>query len=366
MTPIQIYEFLRRDVIGQDKALREMAVAIYKHLSEHSTGNVLMIGNSGTGKTTIMRAVERFFAEAKDYERFSTIIRINANLVADLASRGQQSNIVMDRLAREAANLLGEKADLETLREYVSHGIVCVDEVDKIRAVVGGEPSVKGITAQDSLLTLMENEHVQVELRYFEAGRWHTQVEPINTEHILFVAGGAFEELYDQVLQRVTKESGIDKFYKLMPSADGSYKRQFVFNLGEHLMQEDIFSYGMTPQFLSRFDSVMMLEDLGAADLLVIFRDTADAIWPQAVAYFRNMGITLSITDEAALRIADIAAGKNRLGARALREVFGTIIKRLEFDPAASGLLQERDGQQVLEITAEVVEAARPKKQGSE
>ena len=78
------------------------------------------------------------------------------------------------------------------------------------------------------------------------------------------------------------------------------------------------------------------------------------------------MGVTLSITDEAALHIADIAAGRNRLGARALREVFGTIIKRLEFDPAASGLLQEGDGQQVLQITTDVVEAARPIKQGSE
>ena len=361
MTPTQIYESLRRDVIGQDQALHQMAVAIYKHLIEHSTGNVLMIGNSGTGKTTIMRAVERFFSEAAGYEKFSTIIRINANLVADLANRGQQSNVVMDRLARHASDLLGEKADLETLREYVAHGIVCVDEVDKIRAVVGGEPSIKGINAQDSLLTLMENEHVQVELRYFESGRWHSQVEPVNTGHVLFVAGGAFEDLYDQVLQRVTKHSGVDKFYKQVLGADGNYKRHFVFKLSEHLTQEDIFLYGMSPQFLSRFDSMVMLGDLRPAHLVEIFRDTADAIWPQAVEYFRHMGITLTITDEAAFLIADIAAGKNRLGARALHEVFGSIIKRLEFDPAASGLVQERDGRQVLEITTDVVEAARPK-----
>jgi len=360
MTPKQIYESLRRDVIGQDKALHDMAVAIYKHLIEHSTGNVLMIGNSGTGKTTIMRAVERFFSQAAGYEKFSTIIRINANLVADLANRGQQSNVVMDRLARHAADLLGEQADLETLREYVAHGIVCVDEIDKIRAVVGGEPNVKGIVAQDSLLTLMENEYVQVEMRYFESGRWHSQVEPVNTAHVLFVAGGAFEELYDQVFQRVTKTSGIDKFYKLVRGADGGYKRSFVFDLGEYLAQEDIFSYGMSPQFLSRFDSMIMLGDLGAAHLVEIFRDTADAIWPQAVDYFRHAGITLTITDEAAFHIADIASSRNRLGARALREVFGSIIKRLEFDPAASGLVQKRDGQQVLEITKEVVEAAQP------
>ena len=57
MTPKEIFTALGRDVIGQDRALREMAVAIYKHLIEHSVGNVLMIGNSGTGKTTIMRSV---------------------------------------------------------------------------------------------------------------------------------------------------------------------------------------------------------------------------------------------------------------------------------------------------------------------
>ena len=357
-TPKEIYDTLRQDVIGQDPALQNMAVAIYKHLIEHSVGNVLMIGNSGTGKTTIMRAVERFFSQARGHEKFSTIIRINANLVADLASRGQQSNIVMDRLARQAANILGEKANLETMRDYVAHGIVCVDEVDKIRAVVGGEPNVKGIVAQDSLLTLMENEHVQVEMPYFENGSWHSRVEPINTRHVLFVAGGAFEELYDQVFLRVTEKSGADKFYKLVRRADGSYDRSFVFDLGQHVKQEDIFAYGMTPQFLSRFDSVIMLGDLQAPHLVRIFRDTGDAIWPSAVEYFRHAGITLTITEDAAFLIADMAASRNRLGARALREVFGSVVKQLEFDPLATGLVREQDGKQVLEITKEVVAGA--------
>ncbi|MEA2079749.1 MAG: AAA family ATPase, partial [Pseudomonadota bacterium] len=203
---------MSEDVVGQEKALQDMSVAIYKHLIEHSVGNVLMIGNSGTGKTTIMHAAEQFFSQAQGFEKFSTIIRINANLVADLASRGKQTNVVMDRLARQAARILGEKAELETMRNYVAHGIVCVDEVDKIRAVVGDEPNVKGIVAQDSLLTLMENENVQVEIPYVEAGDWHTLTTPINTEHILFVAGGAFEELYDQVYNRASEKSGADSF----------------------------------------------------------------------------------------------------------------------------------------------------------
>ncbi len=360
MTPKEIFALLGHDVIGQDRALQDMSVAIYKHLIEHSVGNVLMIGNSGTGKTTIMRATEQFFAQAEGFEKFSTIIRINANLVADLASRGQQSNVVMDRLARQAAGILGEKADLETMRDYVSHGIVCVDEVDKIRAVVGGEPNVKGIVAQDSLLTLMENENVRVEMPYFEAGSWHSLTTPINTEHVLFVAGGAFEELYDQVFQRVSDKSGADGLWRLMPGADGKLERRFVFDFGNHLTQEDIFNYGMTPQFLSRFDSTVMLRDLSPPDLVTIFKDIPGAIWPIAVEYFKHSGITLTISDDVAYQIADIASRKNRLGARALREVFGTIIKRLEFDPLASGMVREQEGQQVLEITGEMVEAAQP------
>jgi ATP-dependent Clp protease ATP-binding subunit ClpX len=358
MTPKEIFTALGHDVIGQNQALREMAVAIYKHLIEHSVGNVLMIGNSGTGKTTIMRTVERFFSQADGFEKFSTIIRINANLVADLASRGKQSNVVMDRLARQAANILGEKADPETMREYIAHGIICVDEVDKIRAVVGGEPNVKGIVAQDSLLTLMENENVQVEMPYFDAGSWHSITIPINTAHVLFVAGGAFEELYDQVYYRVTEKSGTSKYWQLVPRADGTLERRFVFNFGSHLAHEDLFKYGMTPQFLARFDSIIMLGDLSAPDLIKIFQDTQDAIWPLAVDYFKHTGIDLTITEEAILLIADKAAEKNRLGARALREVFGKIVKRLEFDPFATGLIREQEGERNLEINKEVVETA--------
>jgi len=359
ISPRQILNDLSRDVIGQDQALQDMSVAMFKHLIEHSSRNVLMIGNSGTGKTTIMRSVERFFSQTEGFEKYSTIIRINANLVADLASRGKQTNIVMDRLARQAANILGESADLETMKAYVSHGIVCVDEVDKIRSVIGGEPNVKGIVAQDSLLTLMENEYIQVDMPYYAGGEWHTQTTTINTEHVFFVAGGAFEELYDQVYERVTKKSGADKFWRLEPRADGTLDRRFIFDLSRYMTQEDIFHYGMTPQFLSRFDSVVMLADLGASDLATIFKDTHGALWPAAVDYFKHAGISLTITEEAINTIADLAARKNRLGARALREVFGNIVKRLEFDPLATGLVREQQGKQVLEITKEVIDTAQ-------
>jgi ATP-dependent Clp protease ATP-binding subunit ClpX len=181
---------------------------------------------------------------------------------------------------------------------------------------------------------------------------------PVNTRHILFVAGGAFEELYDQVYLRVTKASGSDRFYQLVPGADGSLERRFVFEMARHVALEDIFNYGMTPQFLSRFAAIVILHDFTAPHLITIFRDIPGAIWPIAVDYFKKMGITLTITEEAVFLVADRAARENRLGARALNDVFGTIVKRLEFDPLASGLVREQDGQQVLEINRDMVEAA--------
>ncbi len=355
--PKDILKDLGKDVIAQDHALKEMSVAIYKHLIGHSAGNVLLIGNSGTGKTTIMKAAERFFRETKGFEKFSTIIRVNANVVADLAARGSQTNMILDRLAQTARQALGEKATLEKMRDYVSHGIVNLDEVDKIRASVGGEPNVKGIVAQDSLLTLLENENVVVELPYFDNG-WTSKSVPINTQHILFVAGGAFEELYNMVYDRVTEGSGLTNLWRLIPKADGTLERRVVFRMGDHMRFEDLFRYGMTPQFIARFDGVIMLHDLTAPDLIRIFTEIPGALFPIAKSFFAHNGIELKITPEAMRFIADRAAEQHRLGARALREVFGRIIKHYEFDPRGTGEVKQTPEGEVLEITRDAVKLA--------
>src|SRR5207248_4680262 len=91
---------------------------------------------------------------------------------------------------------LGAGTPIERLLESVEHGIVFIDEVDKIRAQVSGVPNVRGIVAQEALLTLMENENVQFDAEGATYG--------VNSAGILFVAGGAFEELYDNVLRRAT------------------------------------------------------------------------------------------------------------------------------------------------------------------
>src|SRR5947208_87537 len=194
LRPRDVFEELRRTVVGQDEAIREIAVALVKHLAGHPAPNILLIGNSGSGKTTLMRAVEQFLATKSELAEYANLIRINANVLAE--ERQGYGRAVLGRLHANARRVFGPDAPPEVIIGSVEHGIVFVDEVDKIRAVVSGEPNVRGIVAQEALLTLMENENIEFEID----GKVHN----INSSGVLFVAGGAFEELYESVLRRAT------------------------------------------------------------------------------------------------------------------------------------------------------------------
>ena len=113
-------------------------------------------------------------------------------------------------------------------------------------------------------------------------------------------------------------------------------REELQFKLRDWLKHEDLFEYGVTPQFLSRFDAVVLLEPLAADDLLRIFLTGADAGLRQSAAYFKSQGIKLEITEPAARRIAEEAARQPRLGARALKEAFRRVIRPYEFDPKSA------------------------------
>jgi ATP-dependent Clp protease ATP-binding subunit ClpX len=202
--------------------------------------------------------------------------------------------------------------------------------VDKIRAEVRGEPNVRGIVAQEALLTLMENENVEFEVD----GKTHA----VNSSGILFVAGGAFEELYDAVLRRATIGQDVAPMKPVVVvSASGEVREELPFHLRDYLKYDDLFRYGMTPQFVSRFESIIVLNDLGEPDLAKIFVEPEGSIFRTSRAYFQRFGIDLQITRGALIQIAWDAARQKRLGARALRETFRRVIRNLEFDPAAAG-----------------------------
>jgi ATP-dependent Clp protease ATP-binding subunit ClpX len=330
LRPRDIFEELRKSVVGQDEAIREISVALVKHLVGHPAPNILLIGNSGSGKTTLMRAVEHFLSTTPDLGTYANVVRLNANVLAE--QHQGYGKVVLGRLYQNAKKMLGPGAPPDRIIQAVQSGIVFIDEVDKVRANVSGEPNVRGIVAQEALLTLMENENVE-----FEADGW-TFV--INSSQILFVAGGAFEELYDSVLRRATLGQDVVPMKPVVVvSASGEVREELPFHLGDYLKYDDLFRYGMTPQFISRFESIVVLQDLGESDLARIFVEPEGSIFRTSREYFRRFGIDLQITRGALIAIAWDAARQKRLGARALRETYRRVIRALEFEPRDAGVL---------------------------
>ena len=361
LEPQDVFDELRKTVMGQDDALREVAVAVVKHLLGHSAGNILLIGNSGSGKTTLMRAVEQFLSSRTELSHASNVIRINANVLAD--ETGGYGGAVLSRLYQNAFKKLGPSSTIDDRVKWVERGIVFIDEVDKVRSHVGEKPNVRGIVAQEALLTLMENENVE-----FPIEKPIKATLSVNSSSILFVAGGAFEELYDRVYRRAL--IGADSA-PLKPvvvvSSSGDLREEIPFHLRDWFRYEDIFDYGMTPQFVSRFESTVVLNDLGETDLARIFIEPQGSIFRTSRDYFAQFDIDLQITRGAVVMIAWEASRQKRLGARALKDIYRRIVRQLEFNPLAAVRKPVSSGEpQVVTIDEEMVKKVlHPKEQGT-
>lgn len=344
LQPREIFEELRKVVFGQDEATRELAVAISKHVVGHGGDNILLIGNSGTGKTSLMRATESYLRRRPDLARFSNIVRINANVLAE--EHAGYGRAVLTRLWANAVKAIGPAAPIEEILRWVERGIVFIDEVDKIRAQAGGVPNVKGIVAQEALLTLMENENVE-----FEVDVPMKATVSINSSSILFVAGGAFEEMYDSVYRRAVLGTDVAPIRPVVfVSETGVVREEIPFHLRDYMKYEDLFQYGMTPQFVSRFESIIVLRDLKEDDLARIFIEPDQSVFRRSRDYFRRFGIDLQITRAAIRMIAFEAARQKRLGARALKETWSRIIRPAEYDPTGQKLTVAADGKKVLMV----------------
>jgi ATP-dependent Clp protease ATP-binding subunit ClpX len=341
-SPVEIAQALERRVIGQPNAVREMATALSKKLAGLRVGNILMIGSSGTGKTTLMRAVETYLAGDPDLALRSTVVRIHANVLGEEAERGRPGEAVLRRLLERAREQLGPAARLDHLLARAGGGLVFVDEVDKIRSHVGDRPNVSGIRAQEALLTLIENEAVPFVLPEWAGGGTLT----VDSSGLVFVCAGAFEGLYDAVYDRVTIGRDRGALKPVTRVDGGKVREEVVFHLRDWLRNEDLFDYGMTPQFLSRFDAVVLLDDLTEDALVQVFLETPESGFQQARAYFESRGVHLAISPAAVRRIAAEASRQPRLGARALKEVFRRVVGEYEFDPSTAA----RDGALLLDL----------------
>ncbi len=332
MKPVEINDFLAQRVIGQAESLRYVSVAIFKHLQGEKFGNLLLIGNSGTGKTTIMRGIEALYDSREDFREHRIVLIMNANTLAT-EEGAVDTGRLFTRLEERARMLLGPGASAEEIGRAMERATVCLDEIDKVSGLLGGKPYVTGINIQQAVLTLIEGERVFHPMTVLKDGVADTNGVWVDTGKMLFLCAGAFETLYDQVFARViSPKSGI-KLPTTTTYVNGKIQIREYFTLRHHFRQEDLFEYGMQPQFLSRFDNAVILEDLSSETLARIFVEPLDSVFRTSQGFFLKYGIDLSITEGAVKAIAEEASKTSRIGARSLKSIYGKIIKPFEFDP---------------------------------
>ena len=191
---------------------------------------------------------------------------INANLLVD----SDRLEFRPDRLltAVEQRARVGHRPPptAEELKATMERATVCIDEIDKMSSILAGKPNPIGVVLQQGLLTLMEGDIVADShpRRWRTAGRSRARLE-IDTAGMMFICGGAFEGLYDQVYTAGDQPRAAARSSSPWPSAPPTARCTIEtrFSLADYFKIEDLFTYGMVPQFIARFDNVVLLSDLG-------------------------------------------------------------------------------------------------------
>ena len=322
--PKEIKAFLDEYVIGQDEAKCALAVSVYNHYKrlmqqgsddevEIEKSNIIMVGSTGTGKTLLARTIARLLKVP------FTIV--DATVLTEAGYVGEDIESILTRLL--------QVADYNV--EEAERGIVFIDEIDKI-ARKSDNPSitrdVSGEGVQQGLLKLLEGSVVNVPP---QGGRKHPEQKmiPVNTKHILFICGGAFDGIEKKIAQRLnTNVVGYNSVQNNMNVDKGDMMR--------YIAPQDLRSFGLIPEIIGRLPILTSLRPLDRDALRNILTEPKNSIIKQYVKLMEMDGVKLSFEPAALDYIVDTAV-EYKLGARGLRSIVETIMMDKMFEVPSSG-----------------------------
>jgi len=321
--PKEIRAFLDQYVIGQDQTKKVMSVAVYNHYKrlmqqqlddevEIEKSNIIMVGQTGTGKTLVAKTIAKMLDVP--------LAIVDATVLTEAGYVGEDVESILTRLL-QAADYDLAKAE---------RGIVFIDEIDKI-ARKSDNPSitrdVSGEGVQQALLKLLEGTIVNVPPK---GGRKHPDQKfvEVNTQNILFIAGGAFDGIERIISKRLNRQA---MGYSTSRNADNIDKE----NLLQYIIPKDIKDFGLIPEIIGRLPVLTHMDPLDRATLRAILTEPKNALIKQYQKLFAMDEVDFSITDEA----LDFIVGKAleyKLGARGLRSLCEAILTDAMYDLPSS------------------------------
>lgn len=319
LKPIEIKSFLDLYVIGQEEAKKYISVAVYNHYKrlmqleskdeiEIEKSNIVLVGETGTGKTLLARTIARLL-----HVPFTIV---DATVLTEAGYVGEDIESVLTRLL--------QVADYNV--EAAEKGIVFIDEIDKI-ARKSDNPSitrdVSGEGVQQGLLKLLEGSIINVPP---QGGRKHPDQKmiPVNTKNILFICGGAFDGIENKIANRLNTQVVGYNAAKKVDRVDKD-------NLLQYVAPQDLKSFGMIPEIIGRLPVLTYLEPLNEKALRRILTEPRNAIIKQYEKLFDMDGIKLS-WDEKVLDYIVQKALEFKLGARGLRSICEAIMMDAMFE----------------------------------